>query len=162
MSCNVLLEAIRPPPFSLCPTFPPPIILPHIPSHPLWSRPLGRVTPLAQAPLNPPHLLGAEYQLCSPRMNSDAGALHRASAWRRGKIKAQSYTAVPETQRFSVIGANLLSWLSLWYSIHMYSSATTVYRGTVIAHRVGLFKVIFIVLSSSHAASIKCTYRLWN
>lgn len=38
-----------------------------------------------------------------------------------------------------VIGANLLSWLLLWFSSHIYS-ATTVYLniGTVIAHRVGL------------------------
>lgn len=33
-----------------------------------------------------------------------------------------------------VIGANLLSWLSLWFSIHMYSSATTVYLSVETRH----------------------------
>jgi len=49
-------------------------------THRLWSRPPGPVTPLVPAPLNQPHRLEVEYQLCSPPMSSDAGALRRASA----------------------------------------------------------------------------------
>lgn len=110
-----------------------------------WVDPISRGSNINCAPLWWAQRLGLCIKL-----------LHGWGKDRRGQLHSNVW------EYRLVIGANLLSWLSLCFSIHMYSSATTVYLSVESRHwnSSELGSLRSSSSSSSHAALIKCTYRL--